>query len=375
VDALTAGVIQPRAIYFFGLTEPESRERSGYLEPEGFSTSVGDPLGRPLTAVPWRAVLDCLGAAVGYIGTDGLIAYWNGAAEQLTGRRAVEMLGQPGGTALAEEDDQPGGPGGQGRESSLGSLGGQDGQDGQSNRGGPIAAAVALTLSDGEPRSVEQLRRGRTGERRPLSLELRAVRDPGGSIIGATVVLTDLAPLQEIRQLAAEARHQAETDSPTGLSNRRAFDQAIGGRVENMRRYGSGFGLLVIDVDHFKLLNLRWGHAAADRALQRFAQTAARCTRAGDLLARWGGDEFVMLVEQVDEAGLQKVAERLRLTVNQARMMVDGHRITLRISVGGAVMRASDTSDSLFRRADQAMFAAKAAGGDQTIIAEDEQAV
>lgn len=177
-----------------------------------------------------------------------------------------------------------------------------------------------------------------------------------------------LAHLHEAIRCVEIARIEADTDPPTGLSNRRSFDAALSAHVENLRRYGAGFGLLVIDVDRFKRLNLRWGHAAADKVLRRFANVAKAQTRAGDILARWGGDELAMIVEQTDEAGLLEVAERLREAIAGTRATVDGHRISLRVSVGGSVARSGDSGDDLFLRADRAMFAAKDGGGNRTVI-------
>jgi len=80
-----------------------------------------------------------------------------------------------------------------------------------------------------------------------------------------------------LEEQLASARHEALTDPVTGLPNRRAFDRTLTNRIEDLRRYGAGFGLLVLDLDHFKRLNLRLGHAGADRVLQRFAEVGAGC--------------------------------------------------------------------------------------------------
>ena len=171
-----------------------------------------------------------------------------------------------------------------------------------------------------------------------------------------------------LEEQLASARHEALTDPVTGLPNRRAFDRTLTNRIEDLRRYGAGFGLLVLDLDHFKRLNLRLGHAGADRVLQRFAEVATGCVRAGDVLARWGGDEFAMIVERTDGSALFEVAERLRLAVSRTEAIIGGRRVALRVSVGGAVARADDTSDTLFARADRAMYAAKSGGRDLAIV-------
>ena len=166
-----------------------------------------------------------------------------------------------------------------------------------------------------------------------------------------------LRSLQQLRVEHAHISRSADTDALTGVPNRRAFDREL------VRRTGAGSGtectaILVIDLDKFKPLNDRHGHAAGDRALKAIATALTAETRAGDLLARIGGDEFCVLLDAVDSEGAARIAERMVRCVRELDL-------TITASIGVAVGPADAMSDTL-TRADHAMYAAKAAGGDRT---------
>ncbi|SAJ32395.1 diguanylate cyclase [Enterobacter cloacae] len=120
-------------------------------------------------------------------------------------------------------------------------------------------------------------------------------------------------------------------------------------------------GLALIDLDHFKRINDRHGHAAGDRVLQTFAAVARSCLRDGDVLARYGGEEFVLLLPHADAEQLESCCERLRLAFEQAEpvgVTVD----TLSLSVGMTLLYADDDLDEALQRADQALYRAKRGG-------------
>jgi diguanylate cyclase (GGDEF)-like protein len=156
----------------------------------------------------------------------------------------------------------------------------------------------------------------------------------------------------------------------TGLPNLRLFDTALAGSLENLVRYGWPFGFLIADVDFFKRINDECGHAYGDAALRGVAATLQNATRAGDVLARWGGEEFAGLVEASDRAGLVETAERLRVLVARSEVRLGELTRTVHVSVGGTLATPEDTAESLFARADAALYAAKKGGRNRVEIAE-----
>lgn len=151
----------------------------------------------------------------------------------------------------------------------------------------------------------------------------------------------------------------SHTDELTRLPNRRRISQVVGYELARFERYGRGFALIMIDIDHFKDVNDRLGHQAGDQALKALALRARQTLRDGDTLGRWGGEEFVIVLP---EAGLDDALRKAHaLCAHVARPpLIDGLPIT--ISCGVANITPADTAESLFHRADAALYAAKQQG-------------
>jgi diguanylate cyclase (GGDEF)-like protein len=167
-----------------------------------------------------------------------------------------------------------------------------------------------------------------------------------GLAIGAAVVVRLLS--ERIDRLVAELRHAAATDPLTGLLNRRAMADRMSHELARARRTGEAFATLVIDVDRFKAINDRQGHAAGDAALVALAGVLERELREIDTVARIGGDEFAVLLPATGVAGAQATAERLR------------ERAGVSISVGTAVYGIDGLDgEELARAADAALYESK----------------
>ncbi|MAP43680.1 GGDEF domain-containing protein [uncultured Sphingobium sp.] len=170
---------------------------------------------------------------------------------------------------------------------------------------------------------------------------------------------------ESLQKAMAELRHLSEIDQMTGLFNRATFLL----RLEQARAAAPGVCLL-IDVDHFKTINDRWGHATGDQALTAIAGGLRRSVRADDICGRMGGEEFaVYLPEMTGEKGAL-LADRIRLAVEALSVRNDeGHVVPLTVSIGCAADENAATAEMLLRRADLAMYAAKAAGRNQIRLA------
>ncbi len=166
------------------------------------------------------------------------------------------------------------------------------------------------------------------------------------------------------RRTAHRLRDTAFTDHLTELPNRRLFLDRLSHRIaQAQRRVGSRFGVLFLDLDDFKLINDSLGHAAGNEVLQRMARRLERCIRAGDTVTRWGGDEFVILLDEVvDGAGAEVVAHRIAEAL-ETPVEVDGHRVQLAASIGIVVGSEHDSDpEGLVGQADTAMYRAKGQG-------------
>ncbi|MBV8932278.1 MAG: diguanylate cyclase, partial [Kutzneria sp.] len=177
--------------------------------------------------------------------------------------------------------------------------------------------------------------------------------------------------IARLASLASSQRRLAITDSLTGLYTRRFFEIQLPIEVARARRTGGSLGVFVIDVDHFKSVNDRYGHPAGDQALCEIAARLGSATRRDvDLLARHGGEEFALLVPDAGVGELAGIAERLRDRVADGPIEVsEGTLITVTVSVGATCFPAhGDSPNELVSNADRALYAAKARGRDRVIV-------
>ena len=147
---------------------------------------------------------------------------------------------------------------------------------------------------------------------------------------------------------------EMRTDPLTGLGNRRALDHVLATQFNILKRYGTPFSLAIVDIDNFKDLNDQYGHQHGDQVLCDFAQLLMGSLRIVDIIARYGGDEFVVVMPHTDIPEAELVGERLRSEVER--------RMPFTICVGVAAASDADTPESLIKRADDALYCAKTSG-------------
>ena len=167
---------------------------------------------------------------------------------------------------------------------------------------------------------------------------------------------------------SASSGNWPSLDPLTQLGNRGYTRMMLGGRLDELRRYGWPFGLLFIDVDYFKHVNDAHGHEVGDRTLHVIATTLLKSLRPFDFLGRWAGDEFLALIVNVGRDALTTVAERARILVERAQVEAGDGEVRVTVSVGGALARSEDTVDQLVARADALMYESKLAGRNQVRI-------
>jgi diguanylate cyclase (GGDEF)-like protein len=183
----------------------------------------------------------------------------------------------------------------------------------------------------------------------------------GGILLGVAILFATSEYVRNVRD-AAVMRQLATTDPLTGLANRRHFTTSAEGILARAERTDTPVALILADLDHFKRINDRHGHATGDQVLRAVAEVLKALVRKGDLSARWGGEEFVMLLSGADLTGATAFAERLRGAIATIEA-VPGELVTL--SQGIALYRLGDDLDSLLKRADTALYRAKDRGRDR----------
>jgi diguanylate cyclase (GGDEF)-like protein len=196
------------------------------------------------------------------------------------------------------------------------------------------------------------LRRIGFAEERTKEAELRASEN-------ALQFKDDLVKLQKM----------ADTDYLTGLMNRRAFLAVADDTVEFCRRYKRGMATLMIDIDHFKKINDVHGHAAGDDAIKRIAGIINQSIRTTDKAARFGGEEFVVLLREIDQETALLLAERIRLSIEQTTINHGETSIAATVSIGVAINAEGDRDvQDMIERADQSLYVAKKTGRNRTFL-------
>lgn len=178
--------------------------------------------------------------------------------------------------------------------------------------------------------------------------------------LGAMVVVRTVAQLQRL----------SDHDALTGVLNRRGLVAHHERECSRLRRGGIGYALLLVDIDHFKRVNDAHGHGVGDLALMAVAHTLRAAMRPGDVVARTGGEEFCVLLADVDPSQALRTAQRLREAVRDGTVPVESLSLSLTCSIGVAWTRdPAETLDAMSRRADEAMYRAKALGRDRVVAA------
>jgi diguanylate cyclase len=184
-----------------------------------------------------------------------------------------------------------------------------------------------------------------------LCREVEGILDPTLQLVG------EIANAQErIRYQSNYLMTFSEirTDPLTGLGNRRALDHVLSTQFSLLKRYSTPFSLAIIDIDHFKNLNDEQGHLHGDQILRNLSELLKGTLRTVDILARYGGDEFVVVMPQTDITGAGTLGDRLRVKVEQD--------MPFTVSIGVASANEADTPESLFQQADAALYRAKTGG-------------
>ncbi len=162
--------------------------------------------------------------------------------------------------------------------------------------------------------------------------------------------------------LYKQAIEAATKDPLTGVGNRAAMDTAMAREIELAKRHEQPLCLLTIDIDHFKRVNDQYGHSTGDCVIKAVTEAATLAMRTCDMIFRFGGEEFVVILSNTSAIGAMLMAERLRNQVEETSICCDGHEISATISIGVSSLETQDSPASLFSRADKALYKAKSSG-------------
>ncbi len=170
---------------------------------------------------------------------------------------------------------------------------------------------------------------------------------------------------ESLRQQVTEHSLQAFNDTLTGIPNRHAYEERLHQEFARWKRYQQPLSIMVVDIDNFKQINDNFGHRAGDKALKIIASQLKKMTRETDLIARYGGDEFVLLLPETNSRGAMTIAEKLRDAVERCAFHFREKKVTITVSCGISEYLNGDEPEDAFERADQALYKSKAKGRNQ----------
>ena len=165
--------------------------------------------------------------------------------------------------------------------------------------------------------------------------------------------------------LYQNAVQAAQLDSLTGINNRAAMDRCLERELELAHRHDHALSLMIVDVDHFKRINDSLGHSAGDAVLKTLTTCMKETMRVSDMLFRYGGEEFALLLSGTDLDGARQMGERLRAAVDAYHFSYNNKKIDVTVSIGVASVGRRDSANRLFNKADAALYQAKKAGRNQ----------
>ena len=293
----------------------------------------------------YKEIIDNLYDGIYFVDRDRVITYWNKGAERITGYDAAQTIGRGC------------------RENLLNHVTANGVQLCLHN------CPLAAVMEDGKEREAEVFLHHADGHRVPVVIRASALRNGEGQIIGAIESFSNNTSVMDARRKLRELRQVALTDPLTGIGNRKHLEGRLRAVIAEYQNNASNAGLLFMDVDRFKQVNDSHGHNTGDNTLRMIANTIRYGLRATDTIGRWGGEEFIAILYDVQsEKSLQAAAEKVRSLVECSRLDVDEQGLTVTISIGGTLLLPGDTPETLVQRADQLMYRSKQAGRNRVTV-------
>jgi diguanylate cyclase (GGDEF)-like protein/PAS domain S-box-containing protein len=282
-----------------------------------------------------NSVLNQVQDAVVWLNKDRKVVYWNKAAEQISGREAAGILGR----ACFEEP------------ALFVDFGGVEVCRDK--------CPVAITLKDGVPRMLDVYLQHKEGFRIPASLRIIPVFKEDGEVIGAVETFTSTAPKVTLPLGLAELEKMGLVETETGVPSKQYLDMTLNTRLEEFQKYGLPFGLIYVDIDNYGKILEKYGRFNASKIVRTVARTLHKNIRFFDIVGRWGTEEFLVVLLNIDDSRLDIVANKLRLLIAESYIATETGMLNATVSMGASLALRYDTVDSLVKRGEQLMMHSK----------------
>jgi diguanylate cyclase (GGDEF)-like protein/PAS domain S-box-containing protein len=292
----------------------------------------------------YKKLIDNLYDGVYFVDTNRIITYWNEASERITGYTRDQVVGRSCSENILNHCTELG--------------------DELCKNGCPLTA----TFVDGAQREADVFLHHADGHRVPVRVRVSPIRDENGVITGAVETFSDNADLFKTRRQMRQLEEVVTKDTLTGVGNRLFGEMRLKTALLQANLTNIPFGLLFIDLDGFKSVNDKYGHELGDRVLRMVANTLVTNLREKDAIIRWGGEEFLALMDVTDAGTLKRIAEKLRNLIEHSNLKMSAGIVGVTASVGATLAQNDDTLETLVARADRLMYASKQSGRNRVTL-------
>jgi diguanylate cyclase (GGDEF)-like protein/PAS domain S-box-containing protein len=313
----------------------EEREYIGILK-----LSNGEFMGTEMC----EQVIDNLYEGIYFVNMEKKITYWSKGAERITGYSADDVVGARCSDNILRHVDE-------------------DGNE-LCEMGCPLKAAIEDQIILDENVYLHH----KKGYRLPVRVRVVPLYDDTGTISGAAEIFQDVSKRGDLIKELEKLKKEVLLDGLTGVGNRRLADMALQESMSGLNNKKIPVGVVFLDVDNFKMCNDIYGHKVGDRVLVMVAKTISNLSRPPDTVARWGGEEFIIVVPDISFEILQGIAERARSFVENTWLIVDGEKVQVTISVGATMAQAGESEEELIERVDDLMYESKRGGKNMVTV-------
>lgn len=291
----------------------------------------------------YKKMLDNMYEGIYYVDNERTITFWNKGAERITGFLADEVVNSHCYDNILNHVDDFG------------------------NKLCFAGCPLQVTLNDGKTRDHSIYLHHKEGHRVAVKVRVMPIYEEG-IIVGAVEMFIgqednfhNTYDIEELKQLAFR-------DALTGLPNRRMLDEQLAIANITSHEMNYDFGIALMDIDNFKNVNDTYGHSMGDNVLKMVAKSLQSGIMRTDIIARWGGEEFICLLRGTDEESLKRVAERLRMLIQASGIRMNSNEVKVTISIGATLHKAGETIEDMIERADKLLYQSKQDGRNKVTI-------
>lgn len=291
----------------------------------------------------YKNLLDTVEDGIYYVDTNRKLTFWNRGAEIITGFSAAEVVGSYCyDNILSHVDDD-------GNKLCLGGC------------------PLQKTLEDHTNRAASVYLHHKNGHRVSVSVKVIPIIE-NGTVVGAVETFTDNSKEALIMKDIEQLKILANQDQLTELPNRRYTESFLKSRMDEFHSLGIPFGVIFMDIDHFKRFNDDYGHDIGDEVLKMVSKVYRGAKRSQDIIGRWGGEEFIGVFSDVNMDQLSTISERIRMLVENSSVRGHGEELSVTISLGATLVREGDSIENIVKRADSLLYESKHNGRNRATL-------